>query len=100
MFYRNALHVACLDDRIEVAKLLLEYNIDWKKEAGWLDKTPLQVCEQMDAHNMIALLRSLEPTNGTLIFLIQNGYLDLAEKVIESGSNLNVQDSSGRYMYS
>ena len=77
--------------------MLIEYNIDWQKEAGWWGKTPLQVCEDRDAHNMIALLKSLEPTNGTLIFLIQNGYLDLAEKFIESGSNLNHQDSSGRY---
>ena len=97
MFYRNALHVACWDDRIEIAKLLIEYNINWKKKAGWFDKTPLQVCEDRDAHNMIALLKSMEPTNGTLIFLIQNGYLDLAEKFIESGSNLNHQDSSGGY---
>ena len=28
---------------------------------------------------------------------IQNGYMDLAEKLIDSGSNLNIQDSSGRY---
>ena len=100
MFYRNALHVACWDDRIEIAKLLIEYNINWKKKAGWFDKTPLHVCEDRDAHNMIALLKSLEPTNGTLIILIQYGYLDAAEKLIESGSNLNDQDSSGRYMYS
>ena len=99
MFYRNALHVACLDDRIEVAKLLLEYNIDWKKEAGWLEETPLDLCEVRDAHNMIALLKSMEPTNDTLIFLIQNGFLDSAEKLIDSGFNLNVQDSSGRYSF-
>ena len=97
MFYRNALHVACWDDRIEMAKLLLEYNINWKKKAGWLNKTPLQVCEDRDAHNMILLLKLLEPTNDILIFLIQNGYLDLANTLIESGSNLNIQDSSGRY---
>ena len=57
------------------------------------------MCEDRDAHNMIALLKTLEPTNGTLIFLIQNGYLDLAEKLIDSGSNLNHQDSIGRYSY-
>ena len=95
MFYRNALHVACWDDRLEIAKLLIEYNINWKKKAGWFDKTPLQVCEDRDAHNMIALLKSLGP--DYLNFLIQNGDLDLAEKLIESGTNLNVQDSSGRY---
>ena len=97
MFYRNALHVACWDDRIEIAKLLIEYNINWKKKAGWFDKTPLQVCEDRDAYNMIALLKSMEPTTDYLIFLIQNGFLDSAEKLIESGFNLNVQDSSGRY---
>ena len=30
---------------------------------------------------------------------IQNGYMDLAEKLIDSGSNLNLQDSNGRYAY-
>ena len=30
---------------------------------------------------------------------IQNGYMDLAEKIIDSGSNLNLQDSNGRYAY-
>ena len=99
MFYRNALHVACWDDRIEIAKLLIEYNINWKKKAGWFDKTPLQVCEDRDAHNMIALLKSLEPTTDYLIFLIQNGFLDSAEKLIDSGFNLNVQDFSGRYSF-
>ena len=62
MFYRNALHIACWDDRIEIAKVLIEYNIDWQKEAGWWGKTPMQVCEDRDAHNMIALLKSMMPT--------------------------------------
>ena len=99
MFYRNALHVACWDDRLEIAKLLIEYNINWKKKAGWFDKTPLQVCEDRDAYNMIALLKSMEPTTDYLIFLIQNGFLDSAEKLIDSGFNLNVQDFSGRYSF-
>ena len=77
--------------------MLIEYNINWKKKAGWFDKTPLQVCEDRDAHNTIALLKSLGP--DYLIILIQNGDLDLAEKLLESGTNLNVQDSSGRYFY-
>ena len=30
---------------------------------------------------------------------IQNGYTDLAQKLIDLGSNLNLQDSKGRYAY-
>ena len=47
----------------------------------------------------IILFKWISIYRTALLLAIQNGYMDLSEKLIDSASNLNLQDSNGRYAY-
>ena len=47
----------------------------------------------------IILLKWISIYRTALLLAIQNGYMDLSEKLIDSASNLNLQDANGRYAY-
>ena len=84
------LHMAAKKGFTDVANYLIEAEIN-------LDKQDTSGRYIFFFQHIIILFQWNHNFRTALFLAIQNGYTDLAEKLIESSANLDLQDSNGRY---